>query len=157
MAWPLYNIAFKDSSPSYEPGWDTSGCKWPQVSPTHSSSVSWGAESSMSPNHLLYNHYMQNSSAQIVPNFVMLGASYDLDLSRLNQNVTHCSSLEGNGAAKPFPMDGVKPWSGTTTNITYPSSDDSVQEIPRPKVHAGHCPNVDTPYRHRGARKPNPG
>jgi hypothetical protein len=42
----------------------------------------------MSPNHLLYNHYMQNSSAQIVPNFVMLEASYDLDLSRLNQNVT---------------------------------------------------------------------
>ncbi|KAJ6191429.1 hypothetical protein N7519_001450 [Penicillium mononematosum] len=153
MAWPLYNIAFNDSSPSYEPGWDTSGFKWPQVSPTHPSSVSWGSESSMSPNHLLYNHYMQDLSAQLDPNFAMPEASYALDLSRLNQNVTHCFSLEGNVAAKPFPMDAVSP----TTCAASPSSDGSVRETPRPKVNAGHCPSVDTPYRHHGAHKSSPG
>lgn len=74
MAWPSNNISLDNSSPSYEFGWDTSGCKSPQVSPARPFSNPSKAGPSMSPDHLLSNHHLQNSSAPLEPSFVMPAA-----------------------------------------------------------------------------------
>ena len=96
---------------------------------------------------------MQNLSVPLDTNLVMSEAVYDLNLNRPDQNSIHHVPLEGNGAANPFPVGSVSPESGTTINLTSPSSDDSMQEIRRSKVNAGNCASVVTPYRRHGTRK----
>ncbi|KAJ6137158.1 hypothetical protein N7471_003644 [Penicillium samsonianum] len=152
-----YNISLDNLSPSYEFGWDTSGCKSPPVSPARPFSNPSRAGPSMSPGHLLSNHHLQNSSAPLEPSFLMPAASYNLDLYRPNQDVTHHPSLEGNGAARPFPTDGVSSGFGTTTCAASPSSDCSVQEIPQRNDDGGHCARAGMLCRRRGARRQNSG
>ncbi|OQD62752.1 hypothetical protein PENPOL_c011G09138 [Penicillium polonicum] len=157
MAWSSYNFFLNNSSPSYGLGWDTTGYTWPQVSPTDSFPVPLTAEpSSMSPNHLLYNHHLQHPSAPLDPKFFMPATSSNLDIYNPNQDAMHHSSLESNGAAKSFPTGGVNPGSGTTTCGASPYFDISMQEIPEPKGNASRCARTGMLCRRRGARKHSP-
>lgn len=150
MAWSSYNIALNTSSLSCGLGWDTTGYTVSQVSPTHLFSTPSDAEPSMSPNQLLYNHHLQHPSAPLDPNIFMPATSSNLDVYDPNQDVTHHSSVESNGAANPFLADGV------STCATSPCSGISIQEIPEPKDNAGHCARTGIPCRRRGARKQTP-
>lgn len=151
MAWSSYNMSLNTSSPSYDLGWDTTGYTRPRVSPTHSFSAPSAAEPSMSP-----NHHLEHPSAPLHPNFFMPATSSTIDVYNPNQDVMHHSSLETNGAANPFLMDGVSPGSGTTTCATSPCSDTSMEEILRPKGNADRCARTGMPCRRRGVRKQNP-
>lgn len=152
MAWSSYNIPLDNSTPSYGLGWDTAGYTWPQVSSVHSFSAPSAAEPSMPA-----NHHLQHPSAPLDSNFFMPATSSNLGVYNPNQDVMHHSSLESNGAANPFPMDGVSPGSGTATCTTSPCSDTPMQEIFEPKDNAGRCARIGIPCRRRGIRKQSPG
>ncbi|KAJ5493731.1 hypothetical protein N7463_009818 [Penicillium fimorum] len=156
MARPSYNIPLDNSIPSYESGRDNRGYKWPQVSSAHPFSVP-AADPSVSPNHLLYNHHLQRSSAPLAPNYWIPAVPSDLDLYLSSQDVIHHSLLEDIGTARPFPMEGVSPGPVTTTGSASPSSDCSIQEIPQPKVNGHRGAKAGMSFQRRGARKQNPG
>ncbi|KAJ5970248.1 uncharacterized protein N7479_000166 [Penicillium vulpinum] len=157
MAWPSYNIAQRESNPSYGPRWDTSGYEWPQVSPPPPFSIPSAIEPPMFPSHLLYNYHLQHPSMPLYPNFFIPAAPSNLDLYRPNQEVTHYSLLEGNGVANPFHMDSISPEPSATTRGASQSPNCSVQEIHQLKDNGRHSARSGALCRRRGARKPNPG